>query len=155
MAENTVPVPWSVNKYIFLVEARWDYRCDQYVFCFRTVNMSLVSEFLGQLSLNVGVMSKVSSVFVTIPAVHSVGSWILWFHRALLCFADRTQVPHCGTRFGLWPRQRRYQNRDRYQNQRQGTVMCVCCCRWMLYVSQPHFKCVGHIGNSMSVFHWM
>ncbi len=78
----------------------------------KTGKMALVSEFLGQLALNVGVMSNFPLFFLI--------QYIMYLYISLsICFESSvswTQIPHCGTCCGLWPWQRCCQNRDCDQN---------------------------------------
>lgn len=126
---QTWPLAWfsSENSAMGL---QWDATLcsvDHFLTFSRTVKMAMVSEFLGQLSLNIGVMSYLFYFIHYVQKIHSILFIFFFFPSHSDSSFDSSelwaQIPDCGSCFGLWPRQRCSQNRDCYQNQRQDTVL--------------------------------
>lgn len=117
----------------------------------------MVSEFLGQLSLNVSVMlhlyiyksfmMKPRIVFHILCTYHTACLYAV-FTLSLICFDSSgpwTQVPHRGACCGLWPWQRCSQTWDRNQNQRQDTRNAFL----------PKSQCNGCSGSATTRSRWV
>lgn len=105
-----------------LMGLQWDLRIVKVSFLlYRTFRMAMVSEFLGQLSLNIGVNLNSLSLTVHWPRcvqfIPRGREFDLFIpsHPSVLW----THPPHCGACPGLRPWPRCCQTRNCYQNQRQ------------------------------------
>lgn len=123
--QQTWPLAWFSSEKSAM-GLQWDAittlcSVDRFLVFSRKVKMAMVSEFLGQLSLNIGVMSYLFSFIHYVQKLHSKRFKKPWvcFCLTLISFDSSelwAQIPDCGSRFGLWPRQRCSQNRDCYQD---------------------------------------